>query len=141
MTRAVGDEDSMLKSLREVVELFEHAQISVFKLMSSVSQQASFFSILTFSRTRCPSSCETRNMPTCCGSMRLSSVSMAEPTHHNLLQSDHQVSQRDASDFMPLMLATLDTVQSVMLTRAESSDTSHGIDPEYSQAYLALSGS
>lgn len=37
MTRAVGDEDSMLKSLREVVELFEHAQISVFKLMSSVS--------------------------------------------------------------------------------------------------------
>jgi GTPase-activating protein SST2 len=37
MTRAVGDEDAMLKSLREVVELFEHAQVSVFKLMSSVS--------------------------------------------------------------------------------------------------------
>ena len=37
MTRAVGDEESMLKSLREVVELFEHAQVSVFKLMSSVS--------------------------------------------------------------------------------------------------------
>ena len=36
MTRAVGDEESMLKSLREVVELFEHAQVSVFKLMSSV---------------------------------------------------------------------------------------------------------
>ncbi|KAL9626223.1 MAG: hypothetical protein Q9164_007919, partial [Protoblastenia rupestris] len=35
MTRAVGDEESMLKSLREVVELFEHAQVSVFKLMSS----------------------------------------------------------------------------------------------------------
>jgi GTPase-activating protein SST2 len=38
MTRAVGDEESMLRSLREVVELFEHAQVSVFKLMSSVSQ-------------------------------------------------------------------------------------------------------
>lgn len=37
MTRAVGDEDSMLKSLREVVELFEMAQTSVFKLMSSDS--------------------------------------------------------------------------------------------------------
>jgi GTPase-activating protein SST2 len=37
MTRAVGDEESMLKSLHEVVELFEHAQVSVFKLMSSVS--------------------------------------------------------------------------------------------------------
>ncbi|KKY17846.1 putative developmental regulator [Phaeomoniella chlamydospora] len=37
MTRAVGDEDSMLSSLREVVELFEIAQNSVFKLMSSDS--------------------------------------------------------------------------------------------------------
>lgn len=37
MTRAVGDEDSMLKSLQEVVDLFELAQTSVFKLMSSVS--------------------------------------------------------------------------------------------------------
>lgn len=36
MTRAVGPEDSMIKSLREVVELFEVAQNSVFKLMSSV---------------------------------------------------------------------------------------------------------
>lgn len=37
MTKAVGDEDSMLKSLQEVVDLFEVAQNSVFKLMSSVS--------------------------------------------------------------------------------------------------------
>ncbi|KAF7503511.1 hypothetical protein GJ744_003662 [Endocarpon pusillum] len=37
MTRAVSDEESMLKSLREVVELFENAQVSVFKLMSSDS--------------------------------------------------------------------------------------------------------
>lgn len=36
MTRAVGDEESMLKSLQEVVDLFELAQTSVFKLMSSV---------------------------------------------------------------------------------------------------------
>lgn len=37
MTRAVGDDDSMLKSLQEVVSLFRDAQGSVFKLMSSVS--------------------------------------------------------------------------------------------------------
>lgn len=36
MTRAVGDDDSMLKSLQEVVSLFRDAQASVFKLMSSV---------------------------------------------------------------------------------------------------------
>lgn len=38
MTRAVGDDDSLLKSLQEVVGLFRDAQISVFKLMSSVSE-------------------------------------------------------------------------------------------------------
>lgn len=37
MTRAVGDDDSMMKSLNEVVALFKEAQTSVFKLMSSVS--------------------------------------------------------------------------------------------------------
>jgi protoheme ferro-lyase len=37
MTRAVGDDDSLLKSLQEVVGLFRDAQTSVFKLMSSVS--------------------------------------------------------------------------------------------------------
>jgi GTPase-activating protein SST2 len=37
MTKAVGDDESMLKSLQEVVDLFELAQTSVFKLMSSVS--------------------------------------------------------------------------------------------------------
>ena len=36
MTRAVGDDDSLLKSLQEVVGLFRDAQTSVFKLMSSV---------------------------------------------------------------------------------------------------------
>ncbi|RAL16436.1 developmental regulator FlbA [Aspergillus homomorphus CBS 101889] len=37
MTKAVGDDESMLKSLQEVVHLFEMAQTSVFKLMSSDS--------------------------------------------------------------------------------------------------------
>jgi GTPase-activating protein SST2 len=37
MTKAVGDDDSMYKSLQEVVNLFEQAQTSVFKLMYSVS--------------------------------------------------------------------------------------------------------
>lgn len=37
MTKAVGDDESMFKSLQEVVHLFELAQTSVFKLMSSVS--------------------------------------------------------------------------------------------------------
>lgn len=36
MTKAVGDDESMFKSLQEVVNLFEMAQTSVFKLMSSV---------------------------------------------------------------------------------------------------------
>ena len=37
MTRAVGDDEAMFKSLQEVVSLFKEAQTSVFKLMSSVS--------------------------------------------------------------------------------------------------------
>ncbi|EPS28146.1 Developmental regulator flbA [Penicillium oxalicum] len=37
MTKAVGDDESMFKSLQEVVHLFELAQTSVFKLMSSDS--------------------------------------------------------------------------------------------------------
>ncbi|KAB8235310.1 hypothetical protein ETB97_010527 [Aspergillus alliaceus] len=37
MTKAVGDDESMFKSLQEVVHLFEMAQTSVFKLMSSDS--------------------------------------------------------------------------------------------------------
>ena len=36
MTRAVADDESMMKSLQEVVGLFKEAQTSVFKLMSSV---------------------------------------------------------------------------------------------------------
>jgi hypothetical protein len=37
MTRAVGDDAAMLQSLNEVATLFEKAQTSIFKLMSSVS--------------------------------------------------------------------------------------------------------
>lgn len=37
MTRAVGDDDAMVKSLDEVAQLFDQAQVSVFKLMASVS--------------------------------------------------------------------------------------------------------
>jgi len=36
MTRAVGEDDAMLKSLDEVATLFDQAQTSVFKLMASV---------------------------------------------------------------------------------------------------------
>jgi hypothetical protein len=38
MTRAVGDDTAMMQSLVEVAQLFEKAQNSIFKLMSSVSQ-------------------------------------------------------------------------------------------------------
>ena len=37
MTRAVGDDKSMVASLKEVASLFQRAQSSVFKLMASVS--------------------------------------------------------------------------------------------------------
>lgn len=37
MTKAVGQDAAMVESLREVTKLFEDAQVSVFKLMASVS--------------------------------------------------------------------------------------------------------
>lgn len=40
MTRAVGDDESMVESLRQVAALFEEAQNSVFKLMASVSPKS-----------------------------------------------------------------------------------------------------
>jgi hypothetical protein len=36
MTRAIGDDEAMVKSLDEVAGLFDSAQNSVFKLMASV---------------------------------------------------------------------------------------------------------
>jgi len=44
MTRAVGDDQAMRQSLEEVHALFEKAQTSIFKLMSSVSQPHKPFS-------------------------------------------------------------------------------------------------
>ena len=38
MTRAVGDDESMVESLRQVAMLFDEAQNSVYKLMASVSE-------------------------------------------------------------------------------------------------------
>lgn len=58
MTKAVGDDEQMLKSLQEVVNLFELAQTSVYKLMSSVSllpMRSGRPNNLTFHRTRFPS--------------------------------------------------------------------------------------
>lgn len=40
MVRPLGNEDTMLRNLQEVVELFELAQNSVYRLMSSVCQPA-----------------------------------------------------------------------------------------------------
>jgi hypothetical protein len=41
MTKAVGQDSAMIESLKEVTKLFEDAQISVFKLMASVSYLSS----------------------------------------------------------------------------------------------------
>jgi hypothetical protein len=47
MTRAVGDDEAMIKSLDEVATLFDQAQNSVFKLMASVSSQVCSSQILS----------------------------------------------------------------------------------------------
>lgn len=43
MTKAVGQDSAMIDSLKEVTKLFEDAQISVFKLMASVSSPSTPF--------------------------------------------------------------------------------------------------
>jgi hypothetical protein len=40
MVRPLGDDETMLKNLQEVVDLFELAQNSVYKLMASVRDPA-----------------------------------------------------------------------------------------------------
>lgn len=67
MTRAVGDDDSLLKSLQEVVGLFKDAQLSVFKLMSSVSTAVMhrIVSADVSSRIPFPNSSKNPNMPLC----------------------------------------------------------------------------
>ena len=63
MTRAVGDDAAMLQSLNEVATLFDKAQNSIFKLMSSVSIIYSDFivSLITCNRTLYRSSSSTRS--------------------------------------------------------------------------------
>lgn len=66
MTKAVGDDESMFKSLQEVVNLFEMAQTSVFKLMSSVSKSHAHspcVSVLTPRRIPSRSFCVIPSMP------------------------------------------------------------------------------
>lgn len=70
-----GDED-MRMSLKEIVELFEQAQASVFKLMSSVSHapNVSLQAIADPYRILCQSSFETHAIPRPFGSTNGSSV-------------------------------------------------------------------
>lgn len=59
MTRAVGDDEAMVRSLDEVATLFDQAQNSVFKLMASVSALHIMYHRMGFSqiyRTPFPSS-------------------------------------------------------------------------------------
>lgn len=66
MTKAVGDDESMLKSLQEVEQLFEMAQTSVFKLMSSVRSLWLIIQcepITDYTRTPSPSSFAIRSTP------------------------------------------------------------------------------
>lgn len=67
MTKAVGDDESMFKSLQEVEQLFEMAQTSVFKLMSSVSFPflSLFITVADFRRTLFPSSFVTPSTRAC----------------------------------------------------------------------------
>ena len=66
MTRAVGDDEAMMKSLEEVAKLFEQALNSVFKLMASVSgplHMSSTQSLTRSLRILCQNSCASQNTP------------------------------------------------------------------------------
>jgi hypothetical protein len=68
MTRAIGDDEAMVKSLDEVASLFDSAQNSVFKLMASVCTILLFSyetSIYPVYRILCPNSCANPSMPLC----------------------------------------------------------------------------
>ena len=68
MTRAVSDDESMLRSLQEVVALFRDAEESVFKLMSSVRLEARILlmPVLTFIRTLFRNSSKRPNITAHC---------------------------------------------------------------------------
>lgn len=78
MTRAVGDDAAMLQSLNEVATLFDKAQNSIFKLMSSVSitrHPIVDLAQLTTRRTLCPNLSSTP-------STRLSFAALTLPLPH-----------------------------------------------------------
>jgi hypothetical protein len=79
MTRAVGDDAAMLQSLNEVATLFDKAQNSIFKLMSSVSQSTAILQgfPLIVNRTLCPSS---SNIPSTLPSSAVSMLQLPRPT-------------------------------------------------------------
>lgn len=79
MTRAVGDDAAMLQSLNEVATLFDKAQNSIFKLMSSVSQFTAISQDfpLTVNRTLCPNSSST---PSTLLSSAVSMLQLPRPT-------------------------------------------------------------
>lgn len=79
MTRAVGDDAAMLQSLNEVATLFDKAQNSIFKLMSSVSQVTAIPSdpLITVNRTLCPNSSST---PSTLPSSAVSMLQLPRPT-------------------------------------------------------------
>lgn len=65
MTRAVGEDEQMLKSLDEVAVLFDQAQSSVFKLMASVSSfwcKIFFIMLIVIRRILCPNFHVSRSM-------------------------------------------------------------------------------
>ena len=81
MTRAIGDDDAMVKSLDEVAGLFDSAQNSVFKLMASVcptllsSHETGIYSI---ARILCPNSCASLSTPPCSVNVTLKALLVAQ---------------------------------------------------------------
>src|SRR2546423_5417445 len=73
MVRPLGNEDTMLRNLQEVVELFELAQHSVYKLMSSVRRLAIRFLPPSLTSCRIPyrNLSATLALARFCGSMNL----------------------------------------------------------------------
>jgi hypothetical protein len=59
MTKAVGQDAAMIESLKEVTRLFEEAQVSVFKLMASVSPVLRSLWKLPLADLRCRTLCQS----------------------------------------------------------------------------------
>lgn len=83
MTKAVGQDNSMIETLQEVATLFEDAQNAVFKLMASVSSLVARHCLSLrgeqdadeeTNRTRCPNSSATPSMSNSSGTMTWTST-------------------------------------------------------------------